>query len=54
MSQRNFVEEIKTHCLSSIIFFENRAFNQIMFKNILEPDTPTDYNMAHAHCMLET
>jgi len=26
----------------------------MMWKNILEPDTPTDCSMAHTHCMLET
>ena len=29
-------------------FFENRAVYEIMWKNIEEPDRPTDYNMAHA------
>jgi hypothetical protein len=40
MFQRNFLEKIKTHSLCSITFFRKKsAVNQIMWKNILEPDT---------------
>jgi hypothetical protein len=41
---RNFsdkvVEEIKTHILFSITFFKNRAINDIMLKNMIQPDRP--------------
>jgi hypothetical protein len=32
------VEEIKTHILCSISFFENRAADEVMWKNIVQPD----------------
>jgi hypothetical protein len=35
-----FVGKIKTHILLSFFFFENRAVNDIMWKNIVEPDRP--------------
>jgi hypothetical protein len=34
------VENIKTHILCSIFFFENRAFYQIMWETIVFPDRP--------------
>jgi hypothetical protein len=42
MIQINFVEKIKTHILCSITFFplENRAFYDIMWKNIVEQNMP--------------
>ena len=36
MLQTKVVENIKTHILCSIFFFENRAVNEIMWKNIVE------------------
>ena len=35
--QTNVVEKIKTHTLYSITLFENRAFCEIMWKNLVEP-----------------
>jgi hypothetical protein len=51
MFQTKVVQKIKTHILCSIIFFENYAINEIMWKNIVELGRPHD-NIAHAHCVL--
>jgi hypothetical protein len=40
MFQTKVVEKIKTHVLCSIIFPENRAVYEMMWKNIVEPDRP--------------
>jgi beta-galactosidase GanA len=41
MFRTKFVENIKTHMLCSITFFpENRAFYEVMWKNMLEPVCP--------------
>jgi len=40
MFQTKVVDKIKTHILCSIIFFLNRAFYEIMWKNTGEPDRP--------------
>jgi hypothetical protein len=41
MLQTEVVEKIKTHILCSVTsFFENRAVDEIMWKNIIEPDRP--------------
>ena len=38
---KNFLRKIKKHILCSIFFFfENRAFYEIMWKNIVEPERP--------------
>jgi hypothetical protein len=34
------VEKIKTHLVFKYVFFENRAFYEIMWKNIAEPERP--------------
>jgi hypothetical protein len=34
------VEKIKTHISCSVIFSENRAVYEIMWKNMVEPDRP--------------
>jgi hypothetical protein len=36
MLQPKVIEEVKTHILCSITFFENRAFYEIMWKNMVE------------------
>jgi hypothetical protein len=42
------VEEIKIHMVCSITFlFQNCAFYEIVWKNLIEPEA-TDDNMAHA------
>jgi len=49
MFQANFVEETKTHALCSVIPFpspENRAFYEIMWKNIVRVRQHTDDNIA--------
>jgi len=52
MFQTKVIARIKTHKLHSITFFpENRAFYEIMWKNVVEPDT--DINVAHALCLLD-
>jgi hypothetical protein len=51
--QTNFVEKIRTHILCSVKFFENHAFYEIMWKNILERSR-SQMAMAHARCMLDT
>jgi hypothetical protein len=48
-----FVEEIKKHILSSMVFPpENRAVYEIMWKNIVQRGKTHD-SMAHAQCMLD-
>jgi hypothetical protein len=34
------VDNIKTHILGSIIFFEDHAVYEIMWKNVVEPSRP--------------
>ena len=55
MFQTQIVENIKTHILCSVTFFENRSLFEIMWKNIVEWGRPqmTD-NTAHAHCKIDT
>jgi hypothetical protein len=53
MFQTKFVEKIKTHFVFSN-FFENRAFYEIIWKNVCKEWQDTDDNMAHARCILET
>jgi len=53
---RNFsdiVEKIKTHILFSIIFFFRKSYC-LWDKKYCRAGQATDYNMAHAHCMLGT
>jgi hypothetical protein len=40
MFQTNVVEEIKTHILCSVTFFENRAFCEITWDNTVERGRP--------------
>jgi hypothetical protein len=40
MFRRKVVEEIETHIFSPITFFENRAVDEVMWKNIVQPDRP--------------
>ena len=55
MFQTNVVEEIKTHISFSIfsLFFRNLSVYEIIWQNSVEWGQATDYNMAHAHCMLD-
>jgi hypothetical protein len=52
MFQIKFVERIETHFKFNIIF-ENRAFCEIMYKNMIEPDGP-QMHIQNAHFMLDT
>jgi len=49
MFQTKVVEKIKTHILCSVtfFFFENRAFYEIMCKNILEPGRPQQFMLGN-------
>jgi hypothetical protein len=47
------LEEVKTHILCSIIFSENRAVYEIMWKNWYSQTGHRQNNMAHALCMLD-
>jgi hypothetical protein len=40
MFQKKVVQNIKTHILCSITFYENRAVYEITWKNIVEADRP--------------
>jgi hypothetical protein len=51
--QTKVVEKIKTHFMFSNFFPENRAVDEIMWKNISEPDR-SQMTMTHAHYMLHT
>ena len=48
------VEKRETHILCYFFFLssENRVVYEIMWKNIAE--VTRQYNMAHAHCILDT
>jgi hypothetical protein len=55
MLQARIVEETKTH----ILFFgnflpKNKAVYEIIWKKHCRARLPTDDNMAHAECMLDT
>jgi len=56
MRHANVVKKIKTKVLRSITFFspENRAFFEIIWRNIVEPGRHRRQYIAHAHCMLDT
>jgi hypothetical protein len=53
MFQAKVVEKIETHILCSVIFFhpKNRAFYEIMWKNVGEPDRPQVMHMCIA-CLI--
>jgi len=40
MFRTNVVQKTKTHILCSTTFSQNRAFYEVMWKNIVEPDRP--------------
>jgi len=46
-----FVEKIKTHFVTTS-FSENRAINEIIWENMVQPEKATDNNMTHAHFIL--
>jgi hypothetical protein len=55
MVQIKVVEKIETHFVFNNFFvFEKRAVYEIRLKNTVEQGQPTDDNMVHAHCMLDT
>jgi len=55
MFQAKVVVRNETHILCSLIlFFENRAFCETMWKKYGTAGQAAGDNMAHAHCMLDT
>jgi hypothetical protein len=50
MFQTEAVGNIKTHIFNNFFSFENRAFYEIVWKNMIESDRPHD-NTANAFCM---
>ena len=58
MFQANVVEEIKTHILCSVTFFFFFFTKSNLLWDNVEKDCragqPTDDNMVHAHCMLNS
>jgi len=53
MFQAKVVERIKTHILCAVTFPEYLTVCEIMWKNVVAGQV-TEYNTAHAHCMLQT
>jgi len=47
----NVVEKIKTHILCSIIIFRKSSFNEMVWKNLVEPDRP-QIAMLNGACAL--
>jgi len=54
MFQRNIVEEIKTHILYSIFFFEKSCYLKDNVEKYCRAGQATDDNMAYTHCILDT
>jgi len=52
ISDKSYGEIQNTHFVFSNFFLKSCP-HEIMWKNIVEPDTPLD-NMAYAHCTLDT
>jgi len=55
MFQTKVVYKIKTHILCSVTFFSRKSCR--LWDNVEKyggAGQPTDDNMAHAHCMLDT
>jgi len=42
-----------THFIFSKVFSEDRTVYEILWKNMVEPDATDDYNMVHAHCVMD-
>jgi len=42
------LETIKTHVVCAMTFSENRAFNEIMWKNFVDPDRPETMSMRNS------
>ena len=40
MFQTLAVQKIETHILCSVTIFENRAFHEVKWKNMVQPDRP--------------
>jgi len=51
MFQRKVVQKIKTHILCSTTFPENRTVYEIMWKNVVLPDTP-EMTICYGACAL--
>jgi hypothetical protein len=48
-----FVQKIKTHILSSITFFRKSCRLWENVEKYCRVEQASNYNMAHAHCMLD-
>jgi len=53
MFQTNVVEDVKTHILCSKAFFRELCRLWDNTEKYCRARQATDYNMAHAHCMLD-
>jgi hypothetical protein len=53
VSEKNCRENENKHFMLSNFFPKNLAVYEIMWKNVVEPERPTDDNMAHALCTLD-
>jgi len=54
MFQTQVVETIETHSHVQLLYFENRALYEIMWKTYGRARQAQDDSKAHAHCMLVT
>jgi len=54
MSRTKVLEKIKTHILCSITFFRKSCRWWENVEKFCRAGQATDYNMARAHCMLDT
>jgi hypothetical protein len=52
ISDKTFVEKIKTRILSSVFFFSRQSSDNV--EKYTEAGQTTDDNMANAHCTLDT
>ena len=48
MFEENVVQKVETHILSSIMFFENHTFYEIMWKNTVQLERP-QMTIWHMH-----
>jgi len=52
MFQTNVVDKLKTHILCSVTFFRKSCRLWDHVEKYRRAGQATNYNMAHAHCML--
>ena len=51
VSKKELLEKIKTGILYSITFFENRTVDEIMSKNLVEPEEPQMTSQYSAYAL---